>query len=376
MRVLVTGSRAPVSMDIIRSLISSGNAVYSADSLNFPLGRFVTGIEKHFTLPKPNRNRAKFLKALTEILIANKIDLLIPTCEEIFFISKGHAELSKHTKLFCEPFERLNLLHNKFEFNKLVLEYNLHAPESWLLTRPEDKTKIPPNEPIVLKPVFSRFASHVIIKPTQKIINELVLNTPYLAQRFITGKEYCAYAIAHKGKVLIQCCYHPKYTAGAAAGIYFEPVKINAITRFIELFCTNYHFSGQIAFDFIVQNDKAFVLECNPRATSGFHLIANDINWHKILNAQQQPYQLPTQAFMLGLGMKLHGFKYLCDNPKQFLTDYQQAHDILRNKAYPWLGAKSMITLSNILFRMIKERKNFHGASTDDIEFNGDAHES
>lgn len=372
MRVLVTGSRAPASMDIMRSLINQRHEVYSADSMHFPLGRFVKGMKKHFTLPKPNRNPANFLKALKTILIDNKIDLLIPTCEEIFFISQGHEELSKYTRLLCEPFDRLNLLHNKYAFNQLVLDYGLDAPESWLLNTEEDKKKIPPNQPIILKPVFSRFGSHLIIKPIQKTIDELPLSVPYLAQRFLSGKEYCAYAIAHEGEVLIHACYHPKYTAGPAAGIYFEPVEIDAITRFIKTFCANYKFNGQIAFDFILEGNKTFVLECNPRSTSGFHLIAKQINWSEMLNGQQQGCQLPTKPYMLELGMKLHGLKYLRENPKRFIADYQKAHDVLKDRAYPWLGLKSLITLTNILLRMVKEKKNFHSASTDDIEFNGE----
>lgn len=372
MNVLVTGSRAPASMDIMRSLIKQGYQVYSADSMNFPLGRFVKGLKKHFTVPKPNRNLYPFLDALKTILIDYKIDLLIPTCEEIFFISKGYDMLSKYTRLLCEPFERLNPLHNKYTFNQLTLDYGLNAPESWLLTNQKDKGEIPKNEAIVLKPVYSRFGSHVILKPTQEKIDELPLNVPFIAQQFITGKEYCAYAIAHNGQTLIHSCYHPKYTAGPAAGIYFEPTNIKPISDFIKIFCQRYQFTGQIAFDFILKGDKAFVLECNPRITSGFHLISDCIQWSTILKGQHQKCQFPIQPYMIGLGMKIHGLNHLWANPKQFIHDYQKAHDVLKDRAYPWIGVKSLITMANILARMIKERKNFHQASTDDIEFNGE----
>ncbi|QEY50877.1 ATP-grasp domain-containing protein [Legionella longbeachae] len=371
MRVLVTGARAPASMDIIRTLIREGHEVFSADSMNFPLGRFVTGIQKHLTFPKPNRDLDAFLKTLKSLLIEYQIDWLIPTCEEIFFISQGHEELSKHTQLFCEPFHRLNPLHNKYEFNQLALQYGLNAPESWLLRTEEDKRHIPANTDIVLKPIFSRFGEHVILKPSQKVIDELVLDVPYLAQRFITGKEYCAYAIAHEGKVLIHSCYHPKYTAGPAAGIYFEPADPESIKQFMQIFCKQYQFSGQIAFDFILDENRAFVLECNPRTTSGFHLVAPYLNWLHIWDRKKQNYQVTEQAVMLGLGMMMHGLPYLRKNPKRFIADYRAAKDILNDPAYPWLELKSMLTLFNIVFRMVKERKSFHGASTDDIEFNG-----
>lgn len=371
MNVLVTGTRAPASMDIIRSLIHQGHKVYSADSLHFPLGRFVKGLTNHFTLSKPKQKLDLFIKEIETIIKTHAIDLLIPTCEEIFFLSQGHALLSKHTQVFFEPFARLNDLHNKFKFNQLVSQYGLNAPKSWLLNTGHDKVQLPSNQDIILKPIYSRFGSHLIIKPSQAKIASLALDIPYVAQEFITGKEYSSYAIADKGKVLINASYHPKYTSGPAAGIYFEPVEIEQLTDFMNIFCEKHQFSGQIAFDFILREGKAYALECNPRVTSGFHFISEQIDWLSLLQGQVQTYSLPSKPYMLGLAMKLHGFGYFCRNPKRFMSDYSRAHDVLKNNAYPWLGIKSLLTLANIMGRMFNERKNFHNASTDDIEYNG-----
>ena len=372
MRVLVTGGRAPASMDLMRSLINQGYSVYSADSMDFPLGRFVRGLEKHIKISKPNSDYNRYIQNLKSIIIEHQIDLLIPTCEEIFFVSLGYEELSKYTRLLCEPFMQLKTLHNKFIFNYLALDYGLDAPQSWLLTREEDKASIPLNQDIVLKPIFSRFGTNVMIKPSPQAIMDLKLTVPYIAQRFVSGKEYCSYAIADKGRVLVQTAYHPKYTSGPAAGIYFEPANIDAITNFVTVFCKKYNFSGQIAFDFIVSEERAFVLECNPRITSGFHFISEHINWSTLLQGQEQAPYSATQPYMLGLPMKLQARNHLLKNPKKFISDYKRAHDVLKNKDYPWLGLKSCLTLTNILHRMIKEKKNFHRASTDDIEFNGE----
>ncbi|KTD73328.1 ATP-grasp domain-containing protein [Legionella tucsonensis] len=373
MNILVTGGRAPATMDIMRSLINQGYEVYSAESMLYPLARFVKGVSKHFVIPKPNQDLTAFLKAIKEIVIQYKIDLLIPTCEEIFYISQGYEELSKHTKLLCEPFERLSQLHNKYTFNQLVNEYNLTAPQSWLMNTDKDK-QILPNEALVLKPVFSRFGSRTLIKPSKKIISELAINEPYIAQHYIQGKEYSAYAIVHKGEVLIQSCYYSKYQAGRSTGIYFEPVEIKPITEFIKTFCKCFQFSGQIAFDFILVNDKAYVLECNPRVTSGFHLLTDKIDWYTILSGQRQ-YDIPNmkymQPYMLGQGMMLHCLKYIPKKPRQFIKDYQRAHDVLRHKAYPWLRLKSILMMLNVLCRAIRVKKGFYPASTYDIDFNG-----
>ncbi|MCE0723713.1 MULTISPECIES: ATP-grasp domain-containing protein [Legionella] len=372
MNILVTGGRAPATMDIMRSLINQGYQVYSAESMLYPLARFVKGVKKHFVIPKPNHDLTAFLKAIKEIVIQYKIDLLIPSCEEIFYISQGHEELSTHTKLLCEPFERLNQLHNKYTFNQLVREYGLIAPQGWLISTDKDKHILPKDGVFVLKPVFSRFGS--LIKPSQKIISELTINEPYIAQQFIQGKEYSAYAITHQGEVLIQSCYHSKYQAGRSTGIYFEPAEIKPITEFIKTFCKRLQFSGQIAFDFILVNDKAYVLECNPRVTSGFHLLTDKIDWHSILSGQRQ-YDIPNmqhmQPYMLGQGMMLHCLKYISKNPRQFIKDYLRAHDVLKHKAYPWLRLKSTLMMLNVLCRAIRVKKGFYPASTYDIDFNG-----
>ncbi|HHT0591843.1 TPA: ATP-grasp domain-containing protein [Legionella anisa] len=374
MNILVTGGRAPATMDIIRSLINQGYQVYGAESMLYPLARFVKGVKKHFVIPKPNDDLEAFLKAIKEIVIQYKIDLLMPTCEEIFHISQGYEELSQHTKLLCEPFERLNQLHNKYAFNQLVSEYGLTAPQSWLMNTDEDKQILPKDESLVLKPVFSRFGSRTLIKPSHKIISELTISEPYIAQHYIQGKEYSTYAIAHKGEVLIQSCYHSKYQAGRSTGIYFEPAEIKPISEFIKTFCKRFQFSGQIAFDFILANDKAYVLECNPRVTSGFHLLTDKIDWHTILSGQRQ-YDIPNmqhmQPHMLGQGMMLHCFKYIPKNPRQFIKDYQRAHDVLKHKAYPWLRLKSTLMMLNVLCRAIRVKKGFYPASTYDIDFNG-----
>lgn len=371
MNVLVTATRAPATMDVMRSLIEQGHKVYGADSLLFPIGRFVKGIQKHFQVPAPNKDLPGFIAALKKIIIDYDITLLIPTCEEIFFVSQGYEELSQHTRLFCEPFAKLNSLHDKYNFNRMVHEFGLNEPDSWLLNTNEDKAKIPDNEEIVLKPVFSRFGAHLVVKPTRQMIEELELNVPYVAQKFIHGKEYCSYAIAEKGRVLVQACYHPKYLSGLAAGIYFEPETIAQITEFNEIFCKKANFSGQIAFDFILSDDKAYVLECNPRVTSGFHLIADQINWATLLEGKEQPYSPPSKPYMLALGMFMYGSKYFLKNPKDFIQDYRRAHDVLKNKAFSFIGLKSLITLANITAIMIRDGKTFHQASTSDIEFNG-----
>lgn len=372
MNILVTGSRAPAALDLMRALHSQGHKVFSADSMRYPLGRFSKSIVKHVILPAPNRNPQVYFDSLVHVIQENKIEYLIPVCEEVFFISRFYKELSDFCHLFLDPLEKLSALHNKYKFTQLCQNCQIKVPFTFLLKSNEDKDLIP-NENIVLKPIFSRFGSFVLIKPNAKQIRELSLHVPYVAQVFIPGIEYCCYAIAHQGKLLTHAIYHPKYTAGSSAGIYFEPKKLESIDKFLYEFIEKIKFTGQISFDFINASDGLYVIECNPRATSGLHLIANQINWKKIFEGQPQEIEFFNKPKMLRLAMLLYGTKKIFSkNRKKFILDYSNATDVIQTSQDPWMELKLIFSFAEFFLKGIKLKKFFKNVTTDDIEWNGE----
>jgi predicted ATP-grasp superfamily ATP-dependent carboligase len=372
MKILVTGTRAPVALDICRSLDEQGFSVYSADSMHYPLSTYSSSIKQHFALPKPNKFPRQFANSISDIIKTKHIDILLPTCEEVFFLAHFHEQLSKKCRLLFDDIKQLKPLHNKYDFNKLASNFDILAPQSHLLLSNACKKSIRFSE-MVLKPVYSRFGDNALIKPSKKQVQQLDIKVPYIAQRFIPGTEYCNYAFAIKGKLLSHCCYRPKYRAGKA-GIYFEPVTNRQIVDFSKNLVESLEFTGQISFDFIVNSDGVFVLECNPRATSGFHLLKESINWQTLFNGCKQSSVPSENTKMLGFAMATYGMKHLFKkNSLTFLHDFMQAQDILKGTDTPFLTLRAYKTLGEIYLRMLKDRKNFKNASTDDIEWNGEA---
>jgi len=372
MNIIVTGSRAPAALDLMRALHAEGHQVYSADSMRFALSRFSNAATKHIVLPSPNREMTAYITALKDAIIEHQIDILIPTCEEIFFIARFHKELSLYCELFLEPLEKLIPLHNKYQFIKLVKNCGIGRPKTICLQSNEDK-KYLPNYDFVLKPVYSRFASHTLIKPTKKQIKRLQITVAYVAQEFIEGKEFCAYCIAKNGKLISYAIYHPQYTAGAAAGIYFKPETLEEIKVFTENLIKKIQFTGQISFDFIEKNQTVYILECNPRATSGLHLIAHHINWGEALQGKVQPLNYTQKPKMLRLAMLSYGLKaFFSKKSKQFVCDYQKADDVLMHRGDGWMHLKSTLAILEIIFRCLRYKKTFKNAATDDIEWNGE----
>jgi hypothetical protein len=76
----------------------------------------------------------------------------------------------------------------------------------------------------VFKPVFSRFASRVIIgQPEAKCQEPREHPQDWIAQQRLFGQEICVYSIWRKGQLGGFAAYQPKYRVGQGSSLFFEP---------------------------------------------------------------------------------------------------------------------------------------------------------
>ena len=85
MNVLITGSRAPVAIDLAKHLALAGHKVWMADSLRYPIGRFSRYIQGHLFLPRPVESLRAFRQAIQNAVNQFGIYRVIHTCEEVFY---------------------------------------------------------------------------------------------------------------------------------------------------------------------------------------------------------------------------------------------------------------------------------------------------
>ncbi len=344
-RILLTGGRSFVALDLARHFARLGHAIVVAESVPVHLCRYSRSVQKSYLVPQPNSQTEAYLDALLAIVQDEQIDLLIPTCEEIFFIAGGLERLHLYCEVFTEPLARMRRLHNKWDFNQRALQYGLRVPETRLLTSQQDlQLFIARNQrPFVLKPVFSRFATKVLMvevaEQASRPLQNLTISEdyPWVAQEKITGKAFCSYSLARSGKLVAHALYAENFTSGQGTCIDFTLAEHPEIDRWVERFVELEQFTGQIAFDFIVTDaGEVFPLECNPRATSGIHLFRHNDQFPELFlrnDNHNQPVLKPeasTQAMiapaMLVYGLPaIHSWKRL----KEWLRVWLQAKDVI-----------------------------------------------
>ncbi|GAB6556193.1 ATP-grasp domain-containing protein [Bacillus cereus] len=369
-RILLTGARAPVSVDIARKCKLLGWEVYMADSISHAIGKYSNNVKKYYEVPSPRFETEGYISSLKNIIKENEIDLLIPTCEEVFYISKFKDELG--TTVFVDSFDKLDRLHDKKKFSEETNNTTLKTPETWLVKDQEELNKLfyGFEGEYIIKPSHSRFSMYIENWDSTKKIPKLPPERfPYVVQRFIHGTQWCSFALARNGVVYSHVSYKTVYAAGKGATIHFKFEENIELRKFTEEMCKSMCFTGQIAFDFIQGQDGTFYpIECNPRTTSGMHLIPAEHLHLKTPCSGGITKEKQISMAMLGT---LHKCKNWSERRKWF-KDLKKADDVLWDMDDPKPYLYQFVSLWKWLEESKEHKIPLLAATTRDIEWNGE----
>jgi predicted ATP-grasp superfamily ATP-dependent carboligase len=378
MNILLTGGRAPATLELARAFHKAGHIVFMAESLRGHLSQPSNAITKNFLVPPPRQQTSAFISALKTIITENKIELLIPTCEETFYTAMGRGQFP--CAVFVEPIEKLNLIHNKWTFTLKAIEYDLSIPETILVANQDDLLHAFAYwRELVIKPIYSRFATRTAILPTLKhALATLTFESAWIAQSYIAGTPICTYSIVHNGHITAHTAFRSDFTTGRGAAIAFQHIDHQAVYNWVKTFVEANQFTGQIAFDFMETPDgQIFALECNPRATSGIHLLASSSKFTESFFNSSQDCITPSgnHSYMLSSAMLIYGIPASIFNRKfiEWLSTFFSSNDVIFNIK----DIKPFLLQFRSILSYLKLARQHHitalEASIFDIEWNGEA---
>ncbi|MFB9995259.1 hypothetical protein ACFFLM_25250 [Deinococcus oregonensis] len=270
-RVLVTGARAPVALEVARSFGAAGWQVHVADSVTpFAAWCLRPRVSVH-RLPPPRQAFAAFRRALLNLLNTHALDLIVPTCEEVFWLA-GAAHLDGWAdRLFAPDLHTLRALHSKILFPELARAAGVEAPRTWELPGPQD---FPADLPLIFKPEFSRFG---VVSPGHLPVGVRPTSARrWAAQERLFGEEVCVWSVAHAGTLTACVVYRPTLRHAGGAAFAFESLNRPEVVGMARAIARAAGATGQLSFDVIITPEgRVAPVECNPRAVSGLHLLAH-----------------------------------------------------------------------------------------------------
>jgi len=372
--VVITGARAPVAVHLARRLSEAGWRVLLADTLRFALGRATRAKAAYLRFPPPRQDFAGFAGFWAELLRRERPALVVPTCEEVFYLAALRERCDLDLPLFAPSLDMLASVHHKGRFAALASGLGADPPETLVLEAPCERL---PFDDFVLKPAWSRFGSHVLIRPSAVALAGLkpTPQVPWVAQRYMPGEEICAYGVAVGGVLRAFCAYRPLWRVGLGAAVAFAPVESPEAEVFTRNLVAKLAWTGQIAFDFRHdETGRLRVLECNPRATSGAHFFAAGDGLAEAIAGTgtadpslRVPMTLPLALLVYGLPQALRRRAL-----GSLVHDLRTMTDLLADRADRSFLPIQGLALGEIIARALRLRVGLKEAATADIEWDGE----
>ena len=279
-RVLVTGARAAAALDIARALRAAGFEPHLADCSPARLARWSNSAGPVHRYASPVTRPDAFAADVRALVRKLEPVRIIPACEEVFHLAALAETDAFLTALFAPSLALLADLHAKDRFIALCDRLDLPAPETCTVTDADTlSAAVQALGDVVVKPVWSRFGSRTLVSPSTDQLSNIAPTpaTPWVVQRRITGEDVSFYAVFNDGGVNAFAAYGSDCRARGGAALSFRPLDASAADRlrpFAGALASHVD-RGQISCDAVVDAEgRPWLIECNPRATSGVHLFA------------------------------------------------------------------------------------------------------
>ncbi|MEZ4885037.1 MAG: ATP-grasp domain-containing protein [Chitinophagales bacterium] len=385
--ILLTGGRAPATLHLARLLNKAGCKIFVADTFLQHAAGHSNVVVKNLIFPSPTHNFAAFRTKIISIIIGHQIDLIIPTCEEVYYFAMLKEELQQHTTVFTSSIQTLKLLHSKYHFIELLKKWQLPFPQTFLAANKDTLEQHRQHlKQYVLKPEYSRFADQVIIDSKgdllkQEINIEVNVAKKWVVQSYIEGNHFCSYSMVKEGKLLAHTVYPVSYRVKQGAALYFRHVDIPTIEATVSRISKELNYTGHLAFDFIQSEADGlyYPIECNPRLISGIHLFENIDKLKNVFPSQNKAefhktlYGNPNNNWMIFFGLLLYAAPNVksIKEIKNLFLDIKTAKDVV----FSWADLKPFTKQFSALyyFYHLSKQQNISilEASTYDIEWNG-----
>ena len=273
MRILVTGARMWYALNSIRLLARDGHEVFAADSGKISGGLYSRYLKGKFIYPPVSEKSDEFIDCLLAKIEELKIDILYPTFEEGFVISRYIDRFRGHVKVILPNHKNIEMLHDKWTMTKYAESLEIPVPGTVLLKDFEAEKY---SFPLILKPRDQRSAQGIVkidsLGELKKLSGTLD-GSRFMIQEFKRPYQICTTGLAYEGKLLGNIIYYNirEYPESGGVGTCRLSIRNDRIDSYVEKIVADLGYSGFISMDFLYDDveDRYYLVDVNPRMSPG-----------------------------------------------------------------------------------------------------------
>jgi hypothetical protein len=284
--ILISGGKMTKALQLARSFHRAGYRVILVETHKYWLTghRYSWAVDRFYTVPNPQL--ASYSQALLEIVQQESVKVYVPVCSPVssYYDALAEKTLADHCTVMHLDVATLQRLDNKYEFATAAKMLGLLAPDSYLITSPQQVIDFTfaGDRKYILKSILYDSIRRLNLtqvpcattNETAAFVKSLPISEqqPWIMQEYITGQEYCTHSTVYNGHLQLHCC-----CKSSAFQVNYQQVDQPEIEDWIRRFAEGLNLTGQISLDFIEAADtgEIYALECNPRTHSAITMFYN-----------------------------------------------------------------------------------------------------
>jgi predicted ATP-grasp superfamily ATP-dependent carboligase len=306
LRILLTEGSSLSARQTLYALGPAGHLIDICDSRPaLCLGRFSRYVRACHACPPFSTDPAGYLAFLEERLRKTRYDVLFPTHDQVYLLSRFRSELAKRVGLPVPNFAALEQVQSKARFITLLRELQLPHPPT-VLVHSHFELLGSFHFPCYVKTDYSTAGCgvrYVGDQPSMQSIadkleaqNLLRPDSPVLVQQAAPGVLSVAQAVFQEGNLVAAHCYMARALGVGGSARARISAAHPVVIEHLALLGAHLHWHGALTLDYIWDADRnePQYIEANPRIGETLNATLSDLNLCEVL-------------LQVGLGISISG---------------------------------------------------------------------
>jgi hypothetical protein len=273
----------PFAIDIIRKLGLAGHQVVASDTFSAAPGSHSRYAVAARVTASPRRSPLRFVDDVAAIMERDRIECVIPSCEEAIYLAALRHRLPDADH-FYPSFDVIARLHSKAAVLDVARSAGVPVPRSIVVKNSKELAAAARSlGTYFAKPVYSRcgisFATNAGPASAAMPLEDCDPSTerPWIVQEYLNGVDVCTFSVVQAGRVTAHVSYVHPCEMEHATGIVFETIDDPDALLFAQRIAELVGYHGLLSFDFRRSERGLVLIECNPRASGGVHLMPGEM---------------------------------------------------------------------------------------------------
>jgi predicted ATP-grasp superfamily ATP-dependent carboligase len=256
--------------------------------------RFSSYVRKFIRSPSFTKQPVKFLRFVMDLVRGGRYDVLLPTHEQTYLLSRFRDAFTPHVGLALPEFASQERLQNKAEFSRLLDELNLPQPETAIVrTRPEFDREW--RYPFYLKLAHSTAGGGVFYIRDKAALSDRIDwlesggllrgDTDVLAQQPAKGVLSTVQAVFNRGELIGVHCFESRQLGVGGMSTARTSADHEIVRGHAERIGEHLTWHGAFFIDYFYDNSSSRpeYIEANPRIGETVNAMLAGVNLPQLL---------------------------------------------------------------------------------------------